>query len=68
MNPKSWATSKSIWLGAATTILGALIAAFEQYPMEPKTQGFILMGLGIAGIIARSLTDSPVTLAPPKKP
>jgi hypothetical protein len=62
---KSWASSKGIWLGTAVTILGALQSAFQQYPLEPKTQGFILMGIGLAINVIRVLTDGPVTLESP---
>ena len=67
-NAKSWVNSKGIWLGAAVTILGALQSAFQEYPLEPKVQGFILMGLGAAISVVRILTSGPVTASPPSKP
>ena len=60
---KSIFASKTAWVGAAVTVVGALQALnwAELIPSGPMA-GYIATGLGVAMIVLRFLTSKPATL------
>ena len=62
-NRKSIFASKTAWVGAAVTVVGALQALnwAELIPCGPAA-GIIASSLGVAMIVLRFLTSKPATL------
>jgi len=60
---KSIFASKTAWVGAAVTIVGALQALnWAQLIPSGPAAGIIASGLGVAMIVLRFLTSKPATL------
>lgn len=64
---KYWASSKGMWLSGIVTTLGIVQATLQQYPLDPKVQGLIITGIGIAIGVVRVMTGEPVTAQMPEK-
>ena len=60
---KSIFASKTAWLGAGVTVVGALQALnWAQLIPSGPVAGYIASGLGVAMIVLRFLTSKPATL------
>jgi hypothetical protein len=51
---------KTALVALAITTVGAVQTFFQQVEMDPQTQGWILMGIGVAMAGLRAITTSPL--------
>lgn len=52
--------SKTVNFGLIVSILGVVQSNIDSLGLDSKTQGLVLIGIGIAVIILRSVTDKPL--------
>ena len=52
--------SKTVNFGLIVSILGVIQSNIDSLGLDSKTQGFVLIGIGIAVILLRSVTDKPL--------
>lgn len=64
---KYWSQSKGMWLSAIVTALGVVQTTLQTYPLDPKVQGLIITGIGIAIGVVRVLTGEPITAQVPER-
>jgi hypothetical protein len=59
---KAWYKSKTMWIGIFEAIAGGvmLYEDFLTQAMQGDAVGWVLFGSGVAKIVLRSITDTPV--------
>lgn len=70
MNAKHPITSKLNWLGLASVVLAVAELAQDYLPtilvdVAPKTNAWIMLGFGIAVLVLRFVTKTPVSFSAP---
>lgn len=58
---KSVVSSKLMWLGAAATVVGSLQSLDWVSLLGSTKAGWVVMGLGVATMLLRAITDKPIT-------
>lgn len=58
---KSAVSSKLMWLGAAATVVGSLQGLDWVSLLGSTKAGWVVMGLGVATMLLRAITDKPIT-------
>lgn len=57
---KSWAKSKTMWVGFAVGILGVVQSTLESAPMDAQTSGMVMGAIGAVMMFLRTITTQPI--------